>query len=288
MSENKNKPEGTGVLKQNSSDAQNKRTKTTHTFVPALSIYGKVNTILTNDPEGYRNKESDEVYDLLSSSLEIYLRDIVKKMSDNRQQRLKRITKVVNGKPVNLSNINKAIEKINKEEKKLELQRKRSRKENGIEQDDEGASANSGSDGNKNVDSAQASEQQPKMSAKAAANSQSLEAQMNDNNSTANLFTGGMSKKYSWLSGGAGSAKSSGKAADTKPTGGSLKGNILSSGDSSYVQSDIRNHIIKEEKNLVMRDLIKVLESELNNDNKKLSTADIQEILAKGYARLRD
>jgi len=26
----------------------------------------------------------------------------------------------------------------------------------------------------------------------------------------------------------------------------------------------------------------------LNNDNKKLSTADIQEILAKGYARLRD
>lgn len=37
-----------------------------------------------------------------------------------------------------------------------------------------------------------------------------------------------------------------------------------------------------------MRDLIKVLESELNNANKKLSTSDIQEILAKGYARLRD
>lgn len=285
MSENKNKAEGAVASKQSSNEIQNKRNKTSQAFVPPLSIYGKVNTILTNDPEGYQNKESDEVYELLSSSLEIYLRDIVKKMSENRQQRLNRITKVVNGKPVKLSNINKVIEKINKEEKKLELQRKRSRKENGIEPDEEGAD---GTEEGKNGDSTQAAEKpQPKMTAKAAANSQSLEAQMNDNNSTANLFTGGMNKKYSWLSGGASSSKIN-KAAAAKPSSGSLSGNPFASSESSYVQSDIRNHIIKEEKNLVMRDLIKVLESELNNDSKKISTKDVQEILAKGYARLRD
>ena len=288
MSENKNKVEGSVASKQSNNEIQNKRNITSQAFVPPLSIYGKVNTILTNDPEGYQNKESDEVYELLSSSLEIYLRDIVKKMSENRQQRLNRITKVVNGKPVKLSSINKVIEKINKEEKKLELQRKRSRKENGIEPDEEGASGTSGFEVGKNGDSAQTAEKsQPKMTAKAAANSQSLESQMNDNNSTANLFTGGMNKKYSWLSGGASSSKIN-KAVAAKPSSGSLSGNPFSSSDSNYVQTDIRNHIIKEEKNLVMRDLIKVLESELNNDSKKISTKDIQEILAKGYARLRD
>lgn len=286
MSEKKINSDVADAVKQKSSDSLNKKINNKSTFVPAISIYGKVNTVLTNDPEGYHNKESDEVYELLSSALEIYMRDIVKKMSENRKQRLKRVSKVVNGKPVNLSDINKAIEKINKQEKKLEIQRMRSRKDNGIDSVEEGGSkANDGDNPNNTAKSH--NEEQPKMSAKAAANSQSLESQMNDNNSTANLFTGGMNKKYSWLSGGANS-KAGGVSSVSKSLGGSLGGTSLNAGDSSYAQSDIRNHIIKEEKNLVMRDLIKVLESELNNANKKLSTSDIQEILAKGYARLRD
>lgn len=287
MSEKKINSDLTDAIKQKSSDSQNKMISNKSTFVPAISIYGKVNTVLTNDPEGYHNKESDEVFELLSSALEIYMRDIVKKMSENRKQRLKRVSKVVNGKPANLSDINKAIEKINKQEKKLEIQRMRSRKDNGIDSAEEGGSKAGDTDTSNNAAKAQNEEQQPKMSAKAAANSQSLESQMNDNNSTANLFTGGMNKKYSWLSGGANS-KAGGPSSLSKSLGGSLGGTSFNAGDSSYAQSDIRNHIIKEEKNLVMRDLIKVLESELNNANKKLSTSDIQEILAKGYARLRD
>ncbi|KAL6930474.1 hypothetical protein ACO0R3_003593 [Hanseniaspora guilliermondii] len=287
MSEKKTNSDVSDAIKQKNLDPQNKKTNDKITFVPAISIYGKVNTILTNDPEGYHNKESDEVYDLLSSALEIYMRDIVKKMSENRKQRLKRVSKVVNGKPVNLSEINKAIEKINKQEKKLEIQRMRSRKENGIDSVEDSTSGAGDTDNQNNTGKAQNEEQQPKMSAKAVANSQSLESQMNDNNSTANLFTGGMNKKYSWLSSGTNS-KLGGASSVSKSLGGALGAPSFNAGDSSYVQSDIRNHIIKEEKNLVMRDLIKVLESEMNNANKKLSTADIQEILAKGYARLRD
>lgn len=287
MSEKKINSDTTDIIKQKSPDSHNTKINNKTTFAPAISIYGKVNSVLTNDPEGYHNKESDEVYELLSSALEIYMRDIVKKMSENRKYRLKRVSKVVNGKPVNLSDINKAIERINKQEKKLEIQRMRSRKDNGIDVVEEGDSKAGDTENPNNATKAQNEEQHPKMSAKAAANSQSLESQMNDNNSTANLFTGGMNKKYSWLSGGVNS-KVGGLSSVSKSSGGSPGGNSFNTGDSSYALNDIRNHIIKEEKNLVMRDLIKVLESDLNDANKKLSTVDIQEILAKGYARLRD
>ncbi|OBA24661.1 hypothetical protein HANVADRAFT_4521, partial [Hanseniaspora valbyensis NRRL Y-1626] len=39
----------------------NNISKSNQPFVPALSIYGKINNVLTNDPEGYYNKESDKV-----------------------------------------------------------------------------------------------------------------------------------------------------------------------------------------------------------------------------------
>ncbi|OBA26295.1 hypothetical protein HANVADRAFT_2940, partial [Hanseniaspora valbyensis NRRL Y-1626] len=58
---------------------------------------------------------------------------------------------------------------------------------------------------------------------------------------------------------------------------GSLSGNPFSNSETAPVQSDIRNHIIKE-----------FLEWELQNNSRRFSNKDILEILAKGYARLRD
>ncbi|XBW34730.1 hypothetical protein QEN19_000297 [Hanseniaspora menglaensis] len=267
-------------------------TKSQQTFVPAMSIYGKINNVFTNDPDGYYNKESDKVYELLSSSLEVYMRDIIKKMYENRSNRLKRVTKVVNGKPVTISKINAVIEKINKEDRRLELQRAKSRKENGIvieeeegkENEELGEVASSKKDSG-NVPALTTSTLGTPTTALSATKSTNT----TENNSTANLFSGGMSKKYSWLSGGGSSNNlKQSKSSSNINISGSLTGNLFSGNENGSAQTDIRNHVIKEEKNLVMRDLIKVLEWELQNDNKKFSNKDIQEILAKGYARLRD
>ena len=277
------------------SGSGNNISKSNQPFVPALSIYGKINNVLTNDPEGYYNKESDKVYELLSSSLEIYMRNIIQKMYENRNSRLQRVTKVVNGKPLKLSKINKVIETINKEDRKLELQRIKSRKENGIdiqgedkENEETGDSSSQKQAVNKDVANIISSSSGDASSSPAAStNNKNITA--SDNNSTANLFSGGMNKKYSWLSGGSSftNLKTNKSSSNISATG-SLSGNPFANSETAPVQSDIRNHIIKEEKNLVMRDLIKVLEWELQNNSRGFSNKDILEILAKGYARLRD
>lgn len=267
--------------------------KAQNTFVPAISLFGKVNNVLTNDPEGYYNKESDKVYELLSSSLEVYMRNIIKKMYDNRTNRLKKITKVVNGKPANIGKISKVIEKLDKEDRKLELQRIKSRKENGIDvtdddiDDDEVDETVSQKQGDKDAGIGSLSS--------TAGGSSSISGLVNkniassDNNSTANLFSGGMNKKYSWLSSGASSTNlKTNKSSSILNNISALSGNPFSKNENALVQTDIRNHVVKEEKNLVMRDLIKVLEWELQNNSKSFSNKDVQEILAKGYARLRD
>lgn len=278
----------------NISAPQSTSNKSQQMFVPAISIYGKINTVLTNDPEGYYNKDSEKVYELLSSSLEVYLRDIIKKMYENRKNRLNRVTKVVNGKPVTMSKINKVIETINKEERKLELQRVRSRKENGIviEEEEEGKDVEETGEKSGQKKDGKTDALNSLSSASGGASSSDLGATTkkgaaaSENNTTANLFSGGMNKKYSWLSGSSSSTNL--KSSNAANSIASLSGNPFKANENAPVQTDIRNHIIKEERNLVMRDLIKVLEWELQTNSKRYSNKDIQEILAKGYARLRD
>lgn len=279
------------IFNTSSSSAVN---KAQNTFVPAISLFGKVNNVLTNDPEGYYNKESDKVYELLSSSLEVYMRNIIKKMYDNRTNRLKKITKVLNGQPSNMGKISKVIETLDKEDRKLELQRIKSRKENGIDVtdedivDDEADETAPQKQGNAK-DAGIGSLSSTAGGSSSVAGLVNKNAASSDNNSTANLFSGGMNKKYSWLSGGASSTNlKTSKSSSILNNIGSLSGNPFSKNENALVQTDIRNHVVKEEKNLVMRDLIKVLEWELQNNSKSFSNKDIQEILAKGYARLRD
>ncbi|KAH3903298.1 uncharacterized protein SCODWIG_03626 [Saccharomycodes ludwigii] len=207
-------------------------------------------------------KEKPEILLQMSTACELYMKDLIVNAlvlsRHRRKSSFKNVHSLSNSSNSGIiterSEVSKALRKIALEEKRLEEKRLKKRQDHGLEK---------------------------KESTKIRALNEE-ESMAKASNATANLMMG-TKKKYSWLTSSSSSSSSLSKSSSGMHTivGGREPAGPVANAINVRGEMGIKYKEAREESGIVMRDFLRALE------NRRVGT-DINSIISKGYARIRD